>query len=160
LTQLTFWSVEHLVNPLVSQDLEKDLKIHEETSHSPMLEFLIDLNQNGSFGKMCRVSSVPMEEGILVPFLGRWSNAGMGSHIGCLTLKTSESHKDAEECLLSDVLETGNLRPEYYLSPKACAGILRRAEVRNKKLPELLYRALLTVSKQLATTTAEPTDSI
>ena len=160
MTQLDFWSEELPANHSVSQGLEKDLKTQGETLPLPMLEFLTSLDQSGAFGKTCQVSSVQTEEGILVPSLGRWSNAGMGSPIGCLTLKTSESHKDAEECLLSDVLETGNLRPEYYLSPKACAGILRRAEVRNKKLPELLYQALLTVSKQLATTTVEPTDSI
>jgi len=60
---------------------------------------------------------------------------------------------DASECLLSDTLEIGNLPQKYYLSPRACQGILRRAEKRGKKLPENLYQALLTVSKQLVTTT-------
>jgi hypothetical protein len=63
-------------------------------------------------------------------------------------LKTSESHKDAEECLLSDVLEVGNLPQKYYLSPKACQGILNRAERRGKKLPTALYQALLERSTQ------------
>lgn len=31
---------------------------------------------------------------------------------------------------------------KYYLSPKACQGILRRAKARKKRLPELLYRVL------------------
>jgi hypothetical protein len=57
-------------------------------------------------------------------------------------LKTSESHKGAEECLLSDVLETGDLPQKYYLSPRACQGILKRAEKRGKKLPDVLYLAL------------------
>jgi hypothetical protein len=82
----------------------------------------------------------------------------MGGAPGCLMLKTSESHKGAEECLLSDVLEVGNLQQKYYLSPKACQGILNRAEKRGKKLPKALYQALLTVSKQLVTTTVEQTD--
>jgi hypothetical protein len=44
---------------------------------------------------------------------------------------------------LSDVLEpTGSVPPRFFLSPKACAGILRRAEKRGKKLPEALDRAL------------------
>jgi len=88
----------------------------------------------------------------------RWANSGMGGATGCLMLKTSESHKDASECLLSDTLEIGNLPQKYYLSPRACQGILRRAEKRGKKLPENLYQALLTVSKQLVTTTQEHTD--
>lgn len=42
---------------------------------------------------------------------------------------------------LSQILQAG--APEkYYLSPKACLGILRRASVRGKELPELLRKAL------------------
>jgi hypothetical protein len=66
----------------------------------------------------------------------------MGSHIEFLTLNTSESHKDAEECLLSDTLEIGALPQRFYLSPKACKGILNRAEKRGKKLPPMLKEAL------------------
>jgi hypothetical protein len=90
----------------------------------------------------------------------RWLNSGMGGPTECLMLSTSESHKDAEECLLSDVLEIGEVQQKFFLSPKACAGILRRAEKRGKQLPTALYQALLIASKQLATTTAEQTDLI
>ena len=31
---------------------------------------------------------------------------------------------------------------KYYLSPKACQGILRRASVRGRELPEVLRKAL------------------
>ncbi len=54
----------------------------------------------------------------------------------------SEWPNDAAVCLLSQVLETGSIPQKYYLSPKACAGILRRAEKRGKKLPCSLLRAL------------------
>ena len=86
---------------------------------------------------------------ILAASSARWANSGMGGHTGCLTLKTSESHKDAEECLLSDVLEIGNLPQKYYLSPKACKGILRRAEQRSKKLPNMLEEALQQSAQRL-----------
>ena len=36
----------------------------------------------------------------------------------------------------------GGSAEKYYLSPKACLGILRRASVRGKELPELLKKAL------------------
>jgi hypothetical protein len=42
---------------------------------------------------------------------------------------------------LSQVLEM-NPDKKYWLSPKACQGILRRAENRGKKLPELLGKTL------------------
>jgi len=45
-------------------------------------------------------------------------------------------------CSLSDVLETGDVPPRYYLSAKACQGILRRAEKRGKVLPQMLRLAL------------------
>jgi len=62
-----------------------------------------------------------------------------------LTLNTSESPSAAVECSLSDVLETQNVPAKYLLSAKACEGILRRAERRGKKLPEMLDRALRSV---------------
>jgi len=44
---------------------------------------------------------------------------------------------------LSDVLEaTRDVPPRFYLSAKACAGILRRAEKRGKGLPKALWAAL------------------
>jgi hypothetical protein len=48
--------------------------------------------------------------------------------------------------LLSDTLETGDVPQRFYLSEKACQGILRRAEKRGKKLPEQLQRALEAVA--------------
>ena len=44
---------------------------------------------------------------------------------------------------LSEVLETGPVPERYFLSQAACAGILRRAERRGKKLPAHLEAALL-----------------
>jgi hypothetical protein len=43
---------------------------------------------------------------------------------------------------LWQVLERDSIPMKYYLSARACAGILRRAEKRGKKLPELLRLAL------------------
>ena len=48
-----------------------------------------------------------------------------------------------EECVstLSQILQV-NVPKKYYLSPKACLGILRRASERGKALPEVLRIAL------------------
>jgi hypothetical protein len=45
-------------------------------------------------------------------------------------------------CSLSDVLETREVPQKYFLSQKACAGIIRRAEKRGKELPAQLRDAL------------------
>lgn len=49
-------------------------------------------------------------------------------------------------CSLSHVLEQAEIPQRYFLSPKACAGILLRAERRGKELPEQLERALRAVA--------------
>lgn len=65
----------------------------------------------------------------------------------CSTLNTSECPNGAAvSSSLPDVLETGPIPSRYYLSAKACAGILRRAEKRGKKLPEHLERVLREVA--------------
>ena len=46
-----------------------------------------------------------------------------------------------EESGLWQILE-GKVHPKYYLSAKACLGVLRRAERRGKELPKLLREAL------------------
>ena len=78
--------------------------------------------------------------------------SGMGSPTAFLTLSISECHSGAGVCSLSDILETGDLPQRYYLSAKACSGILRRAEKRGKKLPEHLKAALQAVAGELMST--------
>lgn len=71
-----------------------------------------------------------------------------------LEVKSAESHGErsmpnfgaspsiVRESSLSQVLESGDVMYKYSLSPKACEGILRRAKVKGKKLPELLEAVL------------------
>ena len=58
-----------------------------------------------------------------------------------LTLNFGESPSVAVESTLSQILQV-NAPEKYYLSAKACEGILRRAERRGKKLPDMLKTAL------------------
>lgn len=59
------------------------------------------------------------------------------------TRDTSEAPNDAEECLLSDILETGDHLRQYSLSARACQGILRRAEKSQIPLPQELKKILI-----------------
>ena len=71
-----------------------------------------------------------------------------------LEVKNAESHGErsmlnfgaspsiVRESSLSQVLENGGGTSRYSLTPKACAGILRRAKERGKKLPETLVNVL------------------
>ena len=71
----------------------------------------------------------------------------MGSPTECLTLNTTEWPSAAAVCSLSDILETGDHLRRYCLSPKACAGILRRAEKRGKSLPLALQSSLEAIAQ-------------
>jgi C-5 cytosine-specific DNA methylase len=68
-------------------------------------------------------------DGTLVPFLGRWRNAGIVSRTECWTLGTTEFPSDVEGSSLWDismVLER-DVPTKYFLTPKAARGMLRRA---------------------------------
>ena len=59
---------------------------------------------------------------------------------------------------LSNILESERVPRRYFLSEKACSGILRRAEKRGKQLPETLRQALQAVvdAESPSTSTAPP----
>lgn len=63
-------------------------------------------------------------------------------HGDSLTLNIGEFPNAERESLLSWILED-NVPKKYYLSARACQGILVRASRRGKPLPELLKQALL-----------------
>lgn len=83
-----------------------------------------------------------------MPSSGRWLNSGMGSPTEFWTLQGSEFPSDAVASSLSDVLETGPHLLRYCLSPKAAAGILRRAARRGRDLPGSLRSALQAVASE------------
>lgn len=60
---------------------------------------------------------------------------------GAWMLNTGVSPREEKESSLSQILQADPHR-RYYLSPKACLGILRRAYERGKELPPKLKRAL------------------
>ena len=57
------------------------------------------------------------------------------------TPNTGECPKEERESSLSQILE-GDVPEKYYLSGKACRGILNRAARRKKPLPDALRKAL------------------
>lgn len=69
-----------------------------------------------------------------------------------LTVNISVFPNDASVCSLSQIL-LADVPSKYFLSAKACRGILRRAEKRGKALPEHLAHALKAVadSEQIST---------
>ena len=119
-----------------------------------LCDWLLSSNLVGSSWRTSLASCRQTEDATWESSSGRWENSGMGSPTECWTLSTSEWPNDGDVCSLSDVLETtGAHLAKYWLSAKACAGILRRAERRGKSLPAMLDQALRTRSTQGDATT-------
>lgn len=114
--------------------------------------------QGSLFLKMSQESTAPQVVEISGSSSIRWPNAGQWTLVGeQSTLNTGFLNEDVG-CLLSpvshpslkDILQA-NVPRKYFLSPRAAAGILRRAEKRGRELPLPLEAAL----KDLASTWQE-----
>lgn len=75
--------------------------------------------------------------------------------IFCLTLNCGEKPRVPNQTKLSEILEE-NPDEKYKLSPRACLGILNRAERRGKELPKELKEALMMQSASQETESTEP----
>ncbi len=109
-------------------------------------------NHGADFGAVLQEAvrvAEPQAPSIPVPERG-WPLAGCligaggagPSHGAYLMHSFGESPNAAAVSRLSQILEA-NAPLKYYLSEKACLGIIRRAERRGKKLPPMLEKALL-----------------
>ena len=132
----------------------------------------MDCIQLSLFGKTCPERSAPTEEKISEPCwknLPAWNNQTLqfldlrrgadgtkpeqlpetdGLWLGdSLTLNIGESPNVENVSLLSWILED-TVPQKYYLSARACQGILTRASRRGKPLPDILRQALLDVIEQ------------
>jgi len=141
--QISIFSSEELpASHSASPDSERDWQIRVATSCLPILRLLTDIGPNGWYGRTSPASYPLREDETLPLYFEGWQNSGMGSPTEFLTLNTSEWPSDAAVCSLSETLETGAVPQRFFLSAKACQGILRRAERRGKELPIHLLRAL------------------
>lgn len=153
--QLSIFSVEEpLASPSATPDSELDWMTRVVNSCSPLVPLLQGIGPAGWYGRTSPASCQATEDGTLVPSSGSWASSGMGSPTAFWTLSLCEwtvtgapSPNDGTVCSLSDVLEIGEVPPRYFLSAKACAGILRRAEARGRALPPHLLAALKAVAE-------------
>ena len=155
MNQLTLFAAEAPAKPSQSPDCALDWLIRVESSCSSILQSFAVIAPAGSFGKMCPESCHFTKGKRSKRYSGGWKNSGIMRHGECLTLNMCEwtatlapSHTDGTVSSLSDILVTGDIPRKYYLSPKACAGILRRADNRVKAIPSQLRDALQSIASQ------------
>jgi len=135
-------SAERRVSPSASPACERDWQTRVVTWPWSFCALLMLLGLDGFSGKTSPASCRLTQDGRLEPSSGRWRSSGMGSPGESWTHSSSECPSAVVASSLSDILETGDLPPRYFLSAKACLGILRRAEKRGRKLPAPLQAAL------------------
>ena len=70
-----------------------------------------------------------------------WATVILSPGASSTPRRVGASHRDGSVYLLSSIL-MDNVPERFSLSPKACQGILRRAEKRGKELPQVLKAAL------------------
>src|SRR5688500_637287 len=152
--QLSIFSAEeHPASHSATPACARDWMTRVASSCLSTVPLLQGIGPAGWFGRTSPASCRATKDGTLVPSSGSWASSGMGSPTEFLTLSLCEwtatlapSHSDGSVCSLSDVLETGEVPQQYFLSARACAGILRRAEARGRALPEPLAAALRQVA--------------
>ena len=138
-----------------SPDAAREWMTRVVHSCSSTLPLLAALGPDGWSGRTSPVSCLLTAGGRLAPCSGGWQTSGMGSPTAFLTLSTSDWPSDGSACSLSAVLETGDVPQRFFLSARACQGILRRAEKRGKLLARSLAAAVQAVaSGQTSTVTA------
>jgi hypothetical protein len=125
-----------------SREREKDCSANVARSFTSLQESCTHFDPLGSCSRMFPdFSVVTTAETLQKSSAFSWSSAGMGFNGACLTASFSESPNVARVCSLSDILES-LAPPRFYLSPRACRGVLRRAKKRGRTLPRRLQEAL------------------
>ena len=108
---------------------------------------MTDAVQLGLFGRTSLEPSPATADEISALFSTRWQGSGRWTSSGEYWTRSSSESPNADAVSLSSLASI--LEPQvgskYYLSARACAGILRRAEKRGKNLLPALRAALLAV---------------
>ena len=106
----------------------------------------MELFPDGQSGRTSQELSLQTMEEILQRSSMKWQKQGrISKNTLCWMHSFSESpnEEDAFSSSLAGILQPPqSVQTRYYLSPKACQGILRRANRRGKVLPERLQKAL------------------
>lgn len=132
-----------------SQENERGLPVNDQdcSSRPHESQTLFSATQDGSSLRTYPDSFPAMEELTSGSYSRRWPTSGFTTSLGELwTADTSECPSGGGEySSLPDVLEA-TVPERFYLSPKAAAGILRRAAKRGRELPPHLAKALRTLA--------------
>ena len=130
--QLTLWSAERPARAFPGQDCGEACWMNAADWPGTLSGLFLELVRAGSSGRTCPELFRLPEDGISGHSSGRWMPAGIVSHGVSLTLSISACPSSAVGSSLSDIIETGDVPPRYFLSRKACSGLEKRDGKRGK----------------------------
>jgi hypothetical protein len=125
LEQLTLFAVDSRAKTLQWPITAADWLEADPDSGLSSIELLESLRRDGLLSKTSPAFYPLTEAGTLPLSFGGWQSAGIMRPGESLTLNISASPSNAEECLLSQVLET-EVAPVFYLKPSRIKSILSR----------------------------------
>src|ERR1700690_3097200 len=143
--QLTLLPLDSPAKTSPWPESEQDWQGLEAACSGKLSESWESLGRLGLFSKTSPASFLQTKDATSPSCSTAWMNSGMAWRGVCLTRSFSESPNVAVECSLSDVLES-HVPQRFFLSPRAAAGILRRAEKRGRELPRRLAEALMALA--------------
>ena len=123
-------NIQDTVSGKTSQELSPQIR---ETTSGLSSKQLSELKKKGS-----RCLRLKITDGQKRTYIWETDGAWLTEF---LTLNTGASPSEGQGSTLSQIL-MAEVPEKYFLSPKACQGILRRASARGKELPEVLKKAL------------------
>jgi len=131
---------QELLAPTEEKTSKPSLQRSQESSKQKLPMFLYLTKENGANPDASWVTEMTDS---LFPSLGDYTMRSFGEQPSTLMDECGiEEHRNGVSVShLSQILEEDVL-PKYYLSARACQGILNRADKRGKPLPEILREAL------------------
>lgn len=133
----------------MSQELSQatEVKILEPSwknfveSKKVVFQFLNLTTESGRIAEQSSATASLLRGDLWTLNTSEYLNAAKGSPLSWITGVTTQRTYYYRESRLSEILQT-DASEKYYLSARACEGILRRADKRGKELPEVLKTAL------------------
>ena len=131
--QTSTYSLEDFLVKLSAwQEKEKDSTTQEVRSFLISQGFSPRKNPNILYSKMLKVYFLMTREELYRQSLGFSPTWGMSINGKYLIVRTSESHRIGNECILSDILEE-QVDPKYFLSEKAKKYLIRAENRKGQK---------------------------
>ena len=110
-------------------------------SKKTVFQFLCLTAESGRIAERSSATASLLHGDLWTLNTSEYLNAASVSPLSWTTAGTMQRTYYYRESRLSEILQT-EVSEKYYLSARACEGILRRADKRGKELPEVLKKAL------------------